>query len=422
MTNAGSRAAVVSTDRELRDDLRTLLEQVPMDDISVDVEIDQAYENIADAELQELRQVEPDLIFLDLETNPHVGLKFAEFLLDSEVTRALVGVGRDVDNEFLLSAMQAGVLEFLEKPLELDDVKGAVARVWRKTGRRKRSEETERTGRLLPIFSPKGGTGSTTIATNLAVELHRISRSKTLLVDLDLELGETSLLLGVEPKFSIVDLIKNFHRVDSGLLASYIERHESGVELLSAPYEPVGFETFDGKRIRQILEFLKEHYEYIVADVPKSFNPTAQAAFEASQEIVLVTTANLPSVRNISRSLPLLEQMNGGSMANWMSLAVNRYDSRQPIGLREIEDTLELEVDWRLRNDYQTVMEAVNKAQPAVTMGASKFSEDIRNMAADITGVTVEQETPSWLRRTLNTLMPGSGADIDLSLGVNRDG
>jgi pilus assembly protein CpaE len=133
---------------------------------------------------------------------------------------------------------------------------------------------------------------------NLAVEIHRLTRKKTLLIDLDLELGETALLLGMEPRFSIVDLIRNFHRVDAGLLASYIDRSETGVELLAAPLQPVDFESVDGERVSRILNFLKGHYDYIVIDAPKTLNTVTLSAFEACDELFLVTTPDLPAIRN----------------------------------------------------------------------------------------------------------------------------
>jgi pilus assembly protein CpaE len=179
-------------------------------------------------------------------------------------------------------------------------------RTGRSAGRRGGRGRRSVGGRTYCVFSGKGGSGSTTFAVNLAVEVHRLTRKKTLLIDLDLELGETALLLGMEPKFSIVDLIRNFHRVDAGLLASYIERSKSGVELLSAPLQPVDFESVDGERVTQILQFLKGHYDYIVIDAPKTLNTVTLSAFEASDELFLVTTPDLPSIRNVSRCLPLL--------------------------------------------------------------------------------------------------------------------
>ena len=136
----------------------------------------------------------------------------------------------------LLEAMRAGISEYLPKPPGREALYAALERVQRKLA--VGSGEARRPGELIAVFSPKGGTGCTTVATNLAVHLHRLTGKRTLLVDLDLELGEVAVFLGVQPRFSFMDMIRNFHRMDAELLASYIERDETGVHLLSSPLHP----------------------------------------------------------------------------------------------------------------------------------------------------------------------------------------
>ena len=214
----------------------------------------------------------------------------------------------------------------------------------------------------MSFFSPKGGAGSTSVAVNTAVSLHVLTRRRVLLVDLDLELGETALLLGVEPRFSFVDLVRNFHRVDAGLLASYIERHDSGVELLSAPFHPAKAETVTGDQIRQILHFLKQHYDYVIVDSSKSFTAPTLATFEQSDNVFLVTNVDLPSLRNITRCLPLLERMGAVTGEDWLRILVNRYQPSDPIKLKEIEKTLGIPVFWTLSNDFESVMKLAEQS------------------------------------------------------------
>ena len=161
---------------------------------------------------------------MDLESDPQVVLKLAQFLVDSNLARAVVGAGSTEQPELLLQAMQAGILEFLPKSLESGEVRGLVERLRRRTGKVSTTKGNRELGKLLSVFSPKGGSGATAFAVNLAVSIHQISRKRTLIIDLDLELGEMALLLGMEPRFSSVDLVRNYHRVDEGLLASYIEK------------------------------------------------------------------------------------------------------------------------------------------------------------------------------------------------------
>ena len=383
-------AAIVSTDPEFHQGLLDSLNG-EAGAFRFDVRIGEPFTQIADPHLEQLREWAPEVVFIDFESDPQVGLKFAEYLVESNLARTVVGAGPTDSPNLLLSAMQAGVVEFLPKPLEADQVQAAMRRLRKRTGAGGdvASVEEAPDGRTLCVFSGKGGSGSTTVAANLAVEIHRLTRKKTLLLDLDLELGETALLLGMEPRFSIVDLIRNFHRVDAGLLASYIDRNETGVELLGAPLQPVDFESVDGERVAQILNFLKGHYEYIVIDAPKTLNTVTLSAFEACDELFLVTTPDLPAIRNTSRCLPLLKGVEGVRPKDWIHLVVNRFDSRQLISLSDMEKALEMKVFATLRNDYQSTMEAINEGRPAVLDRSSVFAKDVRALASKVTGIDV---------------------------------
>lgn len=381
--------AVISTDPDFLQSLRKMLGTGEAG-VNLGLEIEVPFTEIVDEHLQSLRRVKPGLVFLDLESEPHVGLKFAQFLLDSELVGAMIGVGRDLSPDLLLSAMQAGISEYLPKPVTAEALEAALDRTWRKTGKKIEGPDRE-PGELIVVFGAKGGSGCTTLATNLGIELHRLSRKKTLIVDLDLELGETALLLGMEPKFSVADLIRNFHRVDANLLASYIERHETGVELLSAPFQPADFEAVSGDRVRQVLDFLRKHYGFVIVDAPKTFTPATMAAFETADRALLVTTSDLPSLRNLNRSLPLLKSIQAKrASGDWLHLVVNRYESNQLISLQEIQRTLKMEVFWTLRNDYASVMGSINSGEPVVKDSKSSYAKDVRKLASEIADVPVD--------------------------------
>lgn len=387
---------MISTDPSFREAVRSAL-AISTTDVSVELEIPVPFTEIADSHLERLRHLDADVVLLDLESDAQVGLKFAQFLVDSGMARTLIGAGRTDSPELLLSAMQAGISEFVAKPVTDESVQETVERALRKSGRKTEKAEQRQPGKVLPVFSAKGGSGSTAVSTNLAIEIHRLTRKRVLLVDLDLELGETALLLGIDSRFSVVDLMRNFHRVDSGLLASYIERHETGVELLSAPYQPADYEAVSAERVRQVLAFLREHYDYVVVDSPKTFNPATTVAFEDAEELYLVTTPDIPSLRNLTRSLPLLRSFGRRKPDSWIRLLVNRFDTKQVITRSEIEKTLGMEVFATLQNDYVAVMDSINAGKPAVMDGKSGFARDVRALAGKITGVRVEEPSGGWL-------------------------
>ena len=411
MQSRSIKTALISTDAEFRQQVRKLIAEDDAD-ISIGLEIGVPFPDINDGHLEQLRQLDPDLIFLDLEDDAVMGLKFAQFLVESSPARRLIGVGPTLQPELLLSAMQAGVSEYRPKPVTEAAFQAAMDRIARKFGHAV-EERRKEPGKLLAFFSPKGGAGSTCVATNLAIAVHRLTRKKVLLVDLDLELGETALLLGVEPRFSFVDLVRNFHRVDAGLLASYIERHESGVELLSAPYHPAKAEVVTGDQIRTILHFLKQHYDYIIVDTSKSFTPPTLATFEQADQVYLVTNVDLPSLRNITRCLPLLERMGSVKGDDWLRLVVNRYQQSDPITVKEVEKTLGLPVYWTLANDFEAVMNSINTGKPVVLGDKSAFAKDLRQLTAAITDITpVSDDGDGWFRsKVLKSLRIGASKD-----------
>ena len=379
------RSAVISTDTVFRDAVRGAA--MRGNGLKVDLEIDIALTEIGDSQLDELHQLDPTVIFLDLEDDPQVGLKFAEFLAESGRTCTLVGAGRDLSPDLLLGAMQAGIAEYLPKPATVDSVVAAVVRLERKSGGK--SGEVEREpGEVFVVFGPKGGCGSTTVATSLALAIHQLNRKKTLLLDLNLELGETALLLGVEPRFSVVDLVRNFHRVDSGLLASYIERHESGVELLSAPFEPAETGIVSSERIVAIFDFLKRQYDYIIVDTPTSLTPAVRAAFDRADDLYLVATPDLACVRNLTRCMPIIRQHSVDRHGEWVRLLLNRHDHTFAIAPEEIERTVGMKVYWKLHNDFSDAIKALNAGKPLVEDAGSRFSRDVINLGAAITGVS----------------------------------
>jgi pilus assembly protein CpaE len=292
--------------------------------------------------------------------------------------------------------MRAGVADYLPKPVTAEAFRAALDRVRIGLGAG-RKDEARRTGQVYAFYSPKGGAGTTTTATNFAVVLHRLTGKKTLLVDLDLELGEIALLLGVQPRFNFVDMVQNFHRMDAELLASYIERHESGVHLLSAPYQPEKAEVVTAEEIRRILQFLRKHYDYLVVDTSKSFSPATLASLEQADLAFIVTNVDLASLRNLQRGLPLLKRMLGRDEKH-VRLVVNRYHPDNEISLEDVQRTLGIPVFHTLCNDYDEVSRSISTGKPIVLNGNSKFSRDMKSLGAEVTGIRGKGERGGRLR------------------------
>jgi pilus assembly protein CpaE len=349
------------------------------------LEITAPFEGFGDDQIRALRQLNPELVILDLADSPELGIKFAQFLSDSLPGIRYVASGPTLSPDHLLTAMRAGVVDYLPKPVAPESFRSALDRV-RHLGGGGAKDGPKQPGKLYAFYSPKGGSGTTTTATNFAVVLQRLTGKKVLLVDLDLELGEIALLLGVQPRFNFVDMVQNFHRMDADLLASYIERHESGVHLLSAPYQPEKAEVVTGDEIRRILQFLRKHYDFLVVDTSKSFSPATLAALEQADLAFIVTNVDLASLRNLQRGLPLLKRMLGRGESH-IRLVVNRYHPDNDISLDDVQRTLGMTVFRTLSNDYEGVSRSISTGKPIVLNGNSKFSVDIKALGAEVTGL-----------------------------------
>ncbi len=377
--------AVISTDSAFRERMKEVLVEEP--EVELRLVLEDSFTRIMDPQLKALREVAPDLVFVDLSSDPQVGLRFVQFLVDSSLAKAVVGAGSASSPELLLQAMEVGMLEFLPTPLDPHRVRAVVGRVRRRSSGRTEVERRRSPGRILSVFSPKGGAGATTLAVNLAVEIHRISRKRTLLLDLDLELGETALLLGMEPRFSTVDLVLNDHRMDEGLLASYIERDDSGLEVLAAPYEPGDVGVLEVERLAPILSFLRDRYDYVVLDLPTSLNPVTLRAAEVSDRVLMVATPDLQSVRNVNRSLNRIRELGAGRGEDWVQLVVNRDGPQASLPGPEVERTLGMKAAATLADEPRRLQGALHDGRPLALQTRSRYGDDVRGLASRITGV-----------------------------------
>ncbi len=382
-----TRTALVTGDVGFRDFVRAGLRSIEGAP-ALGLELLAPFDEIGKEQIEKLREFAPDLVFLDLGTDPVVGIRFAQFLTELDPGLRVIAAGATLTQDLLLEAMRAGISEYLPRPVEEADLADALVRIRRKLRRGGTAGADGQPGKLYAFFAAKGGVGTTTAATNLAVQIHRLTGKRTLLIDLDLELGETALLLGVRPRFNFIDMVKNFHRMDADLLASYIERHESGVHLLSSPVRPERIEEVTAEEVRTVLRFLKQHYDYIIVDTSKTFSPHSAAAFEEADTVLLLTTPDLPSLRNAKRSIPILERVTGGKGANRVRLIVNRAHARTVITLNDIKRTLELDIFWTLTNDYAAISASVNAGKPVVLNGqGSPYVKDIKALGAELAGL-----------------------------------
>jgi pilus assembly protein CpaE len=398
------RAALISSDSSFVAQAKQLLTG-PERQVSLELELTAPLYQFGEQQVQALRAAAPELIILDLEENQDLGIQLAQYLVDLNPAQLFIATGPILSSEQLMLAMRAGVSDYLPKPVAHEDLRTAVMRTAHKL-RKPDGEKQRPPGKIFSFFSPKGGSGSTTLAANLAILIHRTTKGRTLLVDLDLELGESALVLGIKPRFSLVDFVENFRRMDAGLLASYIDHHASGIDLLAAPVEPDKAESVTADQIRRILAFLRQHYDYIIIDSPRTFAPTTLAVFEQADLLFVVSIADLQSLRNTQRGIPLFKKVLTKGEEQ-VRLILNRYDPKDTISIEDVERSLGLKVFWKISNDYEAVTGSVTAGKPIVLNGGSSYTRDLAGLASVVTGMPNKARQGSRLGRVLTAPFQG---------------
>lgn len=372
-------AIIISPDEEFRDHIREFLEV--SDQVEIRAELNNFYSALDSWIFDEIRSMEPDIIVVDLNPDKEQGILTIEKI--SEITKHshIFVSGDNTDADMILRAMRSGAKEFLSKPVESSTLYAAIERISKVHA--VVSKEKKRYGRCFTFFSAKGGTGSTVVSTNFAVSLAEQTKKPTILVDLDMQLGEVSLFLGIKPAFNVVDVADNIHRMDPSLLKGFVKKHASGLDVLSAPDSLDKVESVSAAQVGQILQFLKNNYEYIVIDTSNSFDDYTVAALDQSSTIFLISNTDLPSLRNAQRCLSIFERM--GYKKDKIQLLINRYQKSLEIRAKDIEETLNFPVYWFFPNDWPTIINSVNSGVPLSTVNhtdiANSFTQFVQQVA-----------------------------------------
>jgi pilus assembly protein CpaE len=332
--------------------------------------------------VEDLRKTSVQLVLLDLSDDPALGLRFARFLSDEIPALTFVLIGPEVAPELLLEAMRVGAAEYLRTPVDDADLVAALGRAMRRISGTV-PQETHEPGHVYVVFSAKGGTGVSVTAANLAVQLRNATNKNTLLLDLDLEMGSSALLLGLKPRYTFSDFVRNLHRMDRNLLESLVERHASGVDVLASPAQPSSGDGFTKEQIRTALQFLRRNYEHIVIDLARFITPVTVAAFERADDIVLLTTPDLPTLRNTKKILSVVQR---SAEPRKLHIVLNRHRPTDLIGAKDVREALGLEVYCTLEADDEHVTASVNEGTPVVLQARSKFARDVKALGTALAG------------------------------------
>jgi pilus assembly protein CpaE len=318
----------------------------------------------------------PDILILELPSHPEQTLDSVRSLRSENPRMGVILTAKDSSPQVILRAMRSGAQEYLTRPVDNREVAEAVRRL---TELGRQSDVTRGTsGRIVTVFSSKGGVGVTSVATNLAVSFAKNAGKKTVVVDLNLQMGDVGLMLDLRPEYSMAEAM-GVGNLDESRLKGLLAKHESGVSLLSAPEDPVEAEKITPSLLLEIFSLLKGMFEVIVVDAGHYFDSRVLEVLQMADAILVLSVLDVPTVRNVRRSLTLFEQL--GYSKDKVRLVVNRHEKRTKVTVDDLQETTECPVFWQIPNDYKTLITAIDAGVPAVLQaGRSKLSRSIEDM------------------------------------------
>ncbi|HEX8097533.1 MAG TPA: AAA family ATPase [Pyrinomonadaceae bacterium] len=341
---------------------------------------------------EQILHLRPNAAVITLGGNGEQALALIERLSRECPTTAFISAAYDASPDLILRSLRAGAREFLRLPVGAEELETVLERTQEFCAGQRSAPKKK--GRMTAVFSSKGGCGTSFIATNLAAA----TNAPTVLVDLNLQAGDLPLFLGVEPKYSIADLVENRARMDDSLLASYVTTHTSKLSLLAAPPEADLADDIEPEHVFEVLERLRESYEYVVLDPQHTFDAITLAALDQADDIVLVVTLDIPAIRSAQRALEIFDRL--GYPRSKVRVVVNRWSKQIDLDLRQVEKYLQEKVVGFISSDYQSAVGSINLGQPLVLSETnSKIASEIKSISRKLLGESVRQQEEAGPQR-----------------------
>ena len=282
--------------------------------------------------------------------------------------------------DLIIQIMRAGAKEFLTVPILKNEFFDAINKLISQLEEPKKINKCK----IISVFSNKGGIGKTSLASNLALELSKITKENVALIDMNFQMGDITTFLDLKPSFNISYMLENIDKINETFLLSTLERYKnSSLYVLADPPYFKQADTIHPKQITKLFNTLKETFSYIIVDAEASFDGKNIAALDNSDMILLVSVANLPTLRNTQRCLELFDKL--GYDKEKTKIVINRYMENDEIKEDDIEKVLSKQIYWKIPNNYFAIMSAINKGVPVSIINSStNVAQSYKDLAQHI--------------------------------------
>ncbi len=381
MQDTGEKIRVLIVDDipETRENLRKLLY------FESDIEIVGTAADGREA-IEKAQSLQPHIVLMDINMPDMDGITASQQIKQVAPACQVIMMSVQSEADYLRRSMLAGATDFLTKPFSSEELSSSIRRVYKMGASRRAAmpaaapptaepgapaeaaapARRERSGgKLLMIFSPKGGTGCSTIATNLAVALQQVTSKKVALVDLSLQFGDLDVLLNLQAQRSIADAVAQVEELDSMLLQAILSPHPSGVRVLTAPPSPEMAETIQVEDIKALLEFLFQEFDYILLDTWSYLDDIVLAAMDLADRLLLVMTPEIPAVKSTKLFFEIAEALQ--FPFERIDLILNMTLPRDGIRAEQIEKSIRHTVLHQIPFEPRGMRLAVNQGVPLIT-------------------------------------------------------
>jgi pilus assembly protein CpaE len=403
------RVLIVDDVAETRENVRKLLQ------FEADIEVAGAARSGKEG-IQLSQELDPDVVLMDINMPDIDGISATEIIRQKTPHVQVVILSVQGDQNYMRRAMLAGARDFLTKPPMGDELVSAI----RRAGEMSQSERAKgvqirspamspgiptptgyaplSVGKIILVYSPKGGTGCTTIAVNLALALHN-EDTRAVLVDANLQFGDVAVFMNEQGKNTILDIAPRVDELEPDIVEEILIKHEaSGVHILAAPQRPELAEKVTAAQYIKVLQYLRRMFAYVVVDGASLLNDITLSAMDTSDLIVLVATQEIPAIKNARLYLDLLQTM--GIDRERIVFIMNRFDKRITITPERVGENLKQPVSVIIPMDEKIVIPSVNRGVPfmldnrtqPVARGIFSLAESVR---ARLTALESEAESVS---------------------------
>lgn len=350
-----------------------------------------------------VKQTNPDVALVSLDSDPESGLKLVEELTHQFPDLAVLVASASTDGNLILRTMRVGAKEFLTQPLKPEDVAAAVQRVAKH--RFGAQAAGSRGGcKVIAMVGATGGVGVTSLAVNIGCALAADQRNSVVVIDLDLAVGDADVLLDTIPEYTLTDVAQNISRLDFTLLRRSLTKHSSGLYLLPRPVQLEDARGITVDDLQRVLGLLKATFSHVIIDTSKSFAALDMHALVSATDVLMVTQLDLPCLRNVVRLMMSFGEVKG--LKEKLKVVVNRVGhGAGQISVRKAQETLGSPIFWQVPNDYRTMVEVRNNGVPlldqapkaAITLSISQLAAAMDGRTDDPSTEDIAAKTRSWL-------------------------